>query len=849
MPLLRKDGLESAKGCDIPAFMRIFIFIAVLVIPAALRAENFLEMEDGLKVELANGTVSLNSRGKTIWSKSIVPNPGADAEATLTKTLLADDYQAVLAELKTAKGEAFQAVLLLKKGRSDIKVIWTERVDLRGDPGERSADAVRFQDLTGDGLPEIVTGKISESHRLCGVKKLPLLFRKVFDLEKGKFRPVLAKRPMLNPAADITGLISNDAPITPLIDQVSASAASRSAGDKGDLLFLVKPKAAADKDPSTVWTPGIGNGAGEFATFNVASDVYGVTRIGIRPLPEATKKIRYDRPKTLLLSTGENVYRLVFEEDPAQKPDEVVWFTLPEPNNTSCFSLAVETTFDEASKLPVGLAEVSVLTRLDEPDGLLRLAEDLNEPKQRRQAAMLLIKTGAKAEAPVRKVWKTLNPPGRRLAAEVLSRACAESAADLLVKTAVGSDELARTAALEGLKAASQKAVAFLEKYLEAKDDKLFERAADVLFALGTKDALYALASRLGDTKRNRRKLLMNLISKSSVDTPQKAQDLWDLVLDAESKNEPERLSALLQIASSAPSLQDNVFDKAGPLYDSAADFACRYRLLKVLGKVSCGRSTERLIAAASDPDLQIRAAALRGIGGCADEELASSTLQKGLSDEEPAVRLAALDALYEGRRRGSSSPLERISDIARNDPWPKVRARAVRLSGLFPRDKVMALLKVAAEDASSDVRETALFAVFQYFGKEADALIEARLVAENETDKIKSAAAAAVGRRCQESALPALFALLKRGAEPMAAPSAVEVAVVAARAMGEIGTPEAVSMLKKAAKRSNLSTDRAIEAALKNPGAACGRLAKKTQPDKVEQNGSTDAPTQEKTQ
>jgi HEAT repeat protein len=803
--------------------MRFVIFTALLIFPALSQAEKSVEVEAGKKIVLNQGTVTLAIDGKASAGKQIAQDVTAESKDDLTAIPVADGAVAIHAVTEDKAKSVFEAVFLMRPGRNTLDLIWNGRTSLKGDPGERAADAVRFQDLTQDNIPEITIGKISEAHRLCGQEELPLLFRQVYDLKSGKFRPILAKRPGLAPTADLEGTVAEPATVVPLIDQISAESASRSAGDKGDLLFLSKPSAASDKDRSTVWTPGTGNGAGEMATFHVASDVYGVTRVGISALPTGTDgKTKYDRPKSLILSTDKEVYRLIFKDDPATTPTGVVWFLLPKPSLTSCLSLVVESTYAPGPKSPFGLAEIQLMTEVDEPNGLNRLAADLNTPKLRRQAAMLLKKVGDRALLPIRGAWKKLDAFGRRLAAEVLSESCAAQAADLLAEAALDPDALTREAAIPGLRRAPDKAAAALEKYLSSKDDTVFTAAVEASAALGTESAVNAMASRLGRTDRKRREILISAIVKSVKDTPENAEDMWSSVKDAEANNEKERMVPLLLVAAEYSGLKDRVFEKASALYDAASSFAERYLLIEVLGKVSCGNSQDRLVTAATDKDTEIRAAAIRGISVCAEGPAANDVLVKGLSDPEPPVRLAALDAVSFGRSSNFKSSIDTVSFIAHADPWPVVRAHAVRLAVLFPRDKAVLFLRDASRDRSPDVRELALIAVMQYFGKDADAVIEERLMSDNETEKLKTQAAVAAGRRCQKSAVPALTAVLKKGAEPMADPDLQEAAVAAALALGDIGTKEAVSILKKVKERSNPATDRAIEAALKSPGSQC---------------------------
>jgi HEAT repeat protein len=96
------------------------------------------------------------------------------------------------------------------------------------------------------------------------------------------------------------------------------------------------------------------------------------------------------------------------------------------------------------------------------------------------------------------------------------------------------------------------------------------------------------------------------------------------------------------------------------------------------------------------------------------------------------------------------------------------------------------------------------------------------RLSDEAERPGVRAVAARTAGRRCQGSAVQALFDLLKRGVEPMAKRQDIEAAVVAAAALGELGTPEARVLLEKAARRSNPIIDKAITEALAREKTDC---------------------------
>ncbi len=805
------------------------MILFLLSIPYFAKAQNTLELEAGTKLSLHDGVLFIESGGKKTRSEKIADDVSNDLTEQLKLYKLKHDFIAAHALVEDKLKTRHEAVFVFNshKSSSTIKLIWKAKTSPSGDPGERIADAVRFEDLDSDGFDEIVIGKISEAHCLCGVSTPQLLFREVYDLEKSRFRSILAKRPDLMPATDIVGTTEDDASLKPLIDQTSAESASRSLGDKKDVIFLTKPASAVDGNSNTAWSFYPQNGAGEFVTFKVSADVYGITKIGIRSLPNFVSKPKYDRPKTLILSTENGTYRLLFPEDPVNKPEAFWWFNLPKPTSTSCFSLTIETTHAPHPDMYASIADIRVLTEIDTPEGLNRLANDLNVLSLRRQAAMLLKKAGSRSFEPINSVWKTLDISGRRLAIDVLVETSAAEAIELLCDAVVGKDEILRETAIKGLWAAPEKAASVLAKHLLSKDDERFQNTARILSSLRTPNALDALVLQLGKTNRQRRLFLTGRIAESLQDTVVSTESLWSHFEKAVQHNETERLPDLLRASAEFASLQDRVLESASLLYDKANTFSDRYRLLEVLGIVTGDASRQRLFSAATDNDPQIRAVAVTGLASYSDSAEAQKIIGKALVDKEPAVRIAALNLVFDKKTGNFNEILPLVEQTIIEDPWPKVRSKAIRLVTLFSRDKALGLILKGSRDTSSDVRQAALLSVIGYFGADADAIIEERLSTQNETHTIRTAAAMAVGNRCQKTALPALFNLLKKGAEPLASDTEIEVAVTAAKAMGNIGTKEAVSMLKEALKRSNPATDRAIENALKNPGAVCASTGK----------------------
>ena len=107
---------------------------------------------------------------------------------------------------------------------------------------------------------------------------------------------------------------------------------------------------------------------------------------------------------------------------------------------SSCISIIVESSFDASLNTPVGISEIVAKTEIDGEDGLLRLAADLDNATRRRQAAMLLTRSGRAAVSPIKKTWKTLKTSGRRLAIEVLGEVDPVGGMDLLIDAVLGTE-------------------------------------------------------------------------------------------------------------------------------------------------------------------------------------------------------------------------------------------------------------------------------------------------------------------------------------------------------------------------------------------------------------------------
>ncbi|MBW2276264.1 MAG: HEAT repeat domain-containing protein [Deltaproteobacteria bacterium] len=801
--------------------------------PAFTTQTDRVELADGAVVTAVGGRLVIESAGKKTRTRPVKHADPKSVAQLLEVHRFASDLEALHVRFAASGGGAVDAVAVRRAGQAKLKIVWQGRTGLAGEIGERMGHAVRFDDLTGDGLPEIIVGQVYEAVRLCGADRLPLLFRRVYDPATGKLRPVLAKRPDLKAAIDVPEAAA-DGEEASILRAASPVGASRSAGDRGDPMLLAPPGSLMDGDPKTAWFPGNDAGGGEFASFSVATSAYGVSRVGVRAVPDGVKPGRYGRPQSVILATEDGVFRLTFATDPKTRPEETVWFDLPEPTKTGCLSVVIEKTFDAKPGKPLALAELVVLTEVDSAKGLERLAADLNDADRGEQAAMLLRRAGERAVDPIRGVWPSLGSAGRRRAVRVLAEAAPGDAIDLLAAAAVGSDPVSAGAALTGLERAEDAGVSALAHYLSSEDDTAFEAAVKILGRFDREDAFDSLVTATGKGGRERRRLLRVQLASSAARSPEGQQRIWSAIEMADSSGKTEQVLDLMRAATGLPAIAERLGELAGTRLAAADRFADRYRLLEVLAGSGVAGARAHIRAGLQDEDRKIRAVAVVGAGIQRDWDEASELVRGALADDAVEVRLAALGAIVVAGIAADAAPA--LLELIDSEPWPDVRTRVVSMAGRLPQDDAVILLRAAADDESLGVRLAAIEVAGSLRASAVDSVIEERLADADELPELLAAAARSAGRRCQASAVPLLYELLRRGAEPLAHTEEIEAAVAAARAMGRIGGQEAGKLLEKARRRSNPATDKAIDAALETLGERCGNA-----PEKPDEASETD--------
>jgi len=799
---------------------------AILVMARGAEAGEPVPLGDGSEVVLEGGRAKLLEGGREVWSGSL--GEGAPKVSPKISTEeISGGVTAVVAAYAEGGKSSWKAVLVRADGERRMKVAWSGSTAMSGDPGERSGWEVKLEDLTGDGLPEVIVGRIFEPVGLCGVEDRPLLFRKVWDPGSGKLRPVLARRPGLEPIADIAGAASA-AGGEPLIRTAVPASVSRSAGDGEATYMLSPPSALVDGDEATAWVTPPGNGAGEFATFSVRSAGYGITRLGIRAMPDDAKRRSYDNPKTVVAAAAGAAYRLVFPD--GYDAGSTIWFDLPKPLRTGCLSIVLESSARPSPKRPMALAELTVLTEIDREGGLEILARDLGDPERGEQAVAVLRTIGKRAVEPIRETWEDLDGKGKRRATRVVAEAAPRAAADLLALAAVDGDEVMTKAALAGLEKCGDDGARKLLAYVDSKLETRTGAAIAALAVLSSPVAFEGLLALLGSDDAGKVAAARSAVPEAVGVDEDRQEQLWRAISRERDRGGERKLLELMRAGAPFKLIGDRVATLAATMYREAEGFERKYRLTRILASSPSPEAIDVLLEGSKDGDREIRALAVEGLGNHGGREAARSAIADALEDNEIRVRLAAMESVRRVGLEGEVSAT--LASLARKEPWPALRIEVIRSAGALCETESTEILEAAIGDPVKSVRLEALKAAATAPAGTLDPLVEGRLADPEEKNEVLAAAAMAAGARCQKTAVPLLGPLLKRGAEPLADGGEIDAAVAAAAALGQIGGDEAREILERARKRSNPYTDRAIDAALKHVSILCGRAAPEKKDD-----------------
>jgi hypothetical protein len=799
------------------------VALALFVMGPTAKGQDAAPSPPAITWAVVDGQLLARQDARTLWQTPL-PDVDSATPAAIRVVPLRRDEFAVAVDATRRDGRKMTSLFVWRRGDRPSRPVWTGITSPVGDPGEETAQALRFVGPAEDGTYQVIVGLTAASVSLCGQTVSPLLYRRVYNPRSRRFEAWNGARSVGDPVAEIVGVstdvaIDTAAPLRPLIPRSVSSAV----GDGGDPMLHTLPAGLSDNDPTTGWIPAWGDGGGEFATFFHRAASWDITAVRIRPglKPVGLQQRPHPAPHAVMLVTETAVFRLVLPDNPSE---ETLTFTLPTPLRARCISLVMAPTDKKKPRSGPGAAisGVSVVTSLGETDLPARLCSELGSDDNGETAADLLTDFGTGIHEPIRRILPELSRSGKRRAIRLLAERAPAGSADMLAQAALEDDEAVAVPALKGLRRAPEAAVRALEPLAASAERRVFERALRALAALNTDDAFAVLLHHVGAPPPSHRLTVRALAQKALEGNPARIEMVTTALAAAPRDTPDHRFWDLLFLAVANESSRPAATPVLGRIYADATGFDDRYRAVR-LAALAGNDGLELLFVAAADNDVHIQEMAIVGLSALLEKQPhddATAWVIKTLSAPRPALRMAALRAL---RPDATAAAEQHLKAILSADPWPEVRRLAVPFIPLFQVDTAV-FAAGALRDPARAVRIAALQVATEISGERIDNELLHLLRDEKEDIDLRGMAAQAVAARCQtgESVVSALSRLLENGAEPLAVSREQNAAAQAAFALARIGTPPARKALARTRTRSNPAVAAAIDRALAAEAPVC---------------------------
>ncbi len=682
------------------------------------------------------------------------------------------------------------AALVTRAPHGAVEIVWTGRLDLHGDPGDRSAAVLEVGDRDGDGSTEIVVGRYDERIRVCGQERTVLEPRAVDPRD-------FVLRPMAPDVLSKTGtpdeaVVASDRtpgptapPILKALRLGTASVTPSQGGASGNLMWL---RPGGSEDPQR----------NRFVTLRWAAPKRPIRSFAVLVSPTAAK---LGQPHRLSV-VGDKGQQLSVQLPAELRPDQRYWFTPKEPWQTACVSIAIE---DAAATGSKGAAQppysaIEAYTDLDFDGGLPRLIDELvQEGAGAAEAADLLEQIEADVTAPLLAAWPRLQAQGRRRVVRIAAPRAKHDPSALgalaqgLRDEDAGVFDAALRAAIGALPASQSVLLA-----AAAEAGKRGDATALTLARSAPAQALEPLLDAIlqnGGSERAGLRLAAAIALEHGGETGASAAQRW-----AEQNVRAPiagRAAATLALASVAGSRALAAMLLRAS-YAEAREFPDQWRLVAASATLPADIEIDAWLAklAKSADPWMLRAAALQALQARSAAD-ARSVAAAALEDPYPRVRATAIGALAS---RPDSSEL--LSRSARNDKWFLVRSAAV--SGLAAHPEAQPVILAAVGDRSALVRAAAIHALGSQHAVSAWPTIAPHADDAKEYPEVIAEAVAFAKAQCVKSAGPALQQVVVRGLRPDAWGPDQDLALRALEALSALGG-ESASWAAQRAKGSNL--------------------------------------------
>jgi HEAT repeat protein len=719
-----------------------------------------------------------------------------------------------IVRVKGAAGR--EAVALLSRTtQGRVEILWTGALDLRGDPGERSAGVIardaRAIDTGGaESNASVVVGQINERARVCGEAPSPLYPRAV-DPNSMQLRPAMLAR-VPEPGERSEASPQSPGPTSPpVLRALRSSAVSSQPGMQAQPGWLDVANALTDGDLSTAWrADNPGGSRGEFATFQWNGDGLPIRALAFVPVPTGLAGgAGVSIPRALWVVADDGM-RIELRLPEAPEPGRRYWFALAKPLQAHCVSIVI----GDAAPLAAGnpgpavIAEVEAYTDLDFEGGVDRLVKELDGAGAG-EAEHSLTAAGKVAVTKLCASWPALTPAGRRRAARVLGHSAENdpAARQQLAAALDDGDADVRTTAFAALLAAGPASRQALMPRA-AQPGEQGDAAATALARQAPREALPALLAALAQPSGSERPVLREAIAVSSQGAGAAAADEVRAWAQRNDDNLAARASLALALTTSGEMLRPIAAEIVAADRDRAERFEDRWRLVQAARGLPSSADVDAWLAklAKTEERWMLRAAAIQALAERnASERIA--TAKAALGDDYSRVRVAAAGVLA-----SDAGARDVLAMHAERDPWVPVRIAA--LEALASQRGTEALVQRGVADPSRLVRASAVRMLAKAHAQSAWAAVERRLADADEWPQVVAESIRFADSLCERRATKPLLAVLQRGIKPDAWAPDADNAQLALGTLLRFGGDAAKSARDLAASQGGPDALKAAEAA-----------------------------------
>jgi hypothetical protein len=699
------------------------------------------------------------------------------------------------AVVRVTGGDGKEAAAVVGRDASGkVQIPWAGALDLRGDPGERSAFRIDVKEQPGSPV-EVLVSEIVERIHVCGENRSPIRPR-ILDPKSMTLRAASRDRVQGASAANGEIVASADGPGpagAPLFRWLELLAVST----RGEAGSGASTTALTDGNTASFWTEGNpGGSSGEFATFRREGGEFPLRALTFVPLPSTVPKDAAISIARSLWLIGEDGTRLKVRLPDAPDPGRRYWAVPSKPIAARCLTVML----DESSPLaggkggPTVLAEVEAFTELDFGSGLERLVQDLGAgAATAAQAASLLSGANAGVAAKIGVAWPGMTAEAKRRAVRVLAAHAERDEAarkTLLLALTDGNNDLHKPA-FEALLSGPSGRAALLDRVAQPTPEG--DATAVALAKRAPRESLAALLSALALESGSDRKALREAIAVAC----QEGGDEVLAALRAWAQEHANGYSARAALALALARIQRPAEAHELAAEIVAADlghetrFEDLWRLVQAARTLSPMEAVDGWLASLVEKDERwmLRAGAIEALSERGAGQAPSVALAALAKDRYPRVRVAAAKALV-----AEPPALEALSEHALKDSWPMVRAASVeRLTGAKAAEQV---LERAVVDRAHQVRAAAIRALAIAGSRAAWPVVDARLEDPDEFPEVVAEAVQFARTLCVAQASPALLGLMRKGLKPDAPASDVDTSMLAFEALTQLGGTAAQSAL-----------------------------------------------------